>query len=711
MYTKDATTDTISTFVEVAGDSMHDKAISFIGPDGSAALKRWHSLIGIVTAIVGNILISFALNIQRYAHIRLNGEKIAKERSRTASRANTIKSYGSTGAAGQNGSDDHEREEAEAQESEPLIHAKRASMMYCDDGDHFQKTTYLHSPYWWAGITLMTIGEAGNFLAYGFAPASIVSPLGVVALISNCIIAPFMLKEEFRLRDFWGIAIATGGAVVVVLSAKTSEKKLGPHEVWDAITATEFEVYMGVTVFLILMLLWASPRYGHKTVLVDLGLVGLFGGYTALSTKGVASMFSSTLWRAFTTPVTYALLAVLLGTAVMQVRYVNKALQRFDSTQVIPVQFVLFTLSVIVGSAILYRDFEHGTAKRLVKFAGGCLLTFLGVSFITSGRGSHDEDEDKEAGDEEDDEVVIPAQNSRDVRPPFSSRTRTSRSCDVFVDEMEVSREPSHFSFAERTPKTPIRLPSTESVPEIRLTETPDLQNGDGAELESATLPSNAWRRSPNYIASSPSRQHSTSNLPTEARSSLPPLIEMDHPPKEIQRTHSQDNPHTHPKQQTLNPPQPDPAVRPATPARTSLSLIMPGPLSSPLSGGLSVVVADSLRRGVDPSFSAGGARSRKSSRSGPRRTKSSSQGLLSLFESESRDEVVDESSSNRNQVGGSDVQRTSHGKRSTTRLGEEDRSTSETFVPRSRARSLSIALGDFLRGRKGKPASDGDAV
>ena len=29
----------------------------------------------------------------------------------------------------------------------------------------------------------MTIGEAGNFLAYGFAPASIVSPLGVVALV------------------------------------------------------------------------------------------------------------------------------------------------------------------------------------------------------------------------------------------------------------------------------------------------------------------------------------------------------------------------------------------------------------------------------------------------------------------------------------------------------------------------------------------------
>jgi len=32
---------------------------------------KWASLIGIVTAISGNILISLALNIQRYAHLRI----------------------------------------------------------------------------------------------------------------------------------------------------------------------------------------------------------------------------------------------------------------------------------------------------------------------------------------------------------------------------------------------------------------------------------------------------------------------------------------------------------------------------------------------------------------------------------------------------------------------------------------------------------------
>src|SRR5208282_5277293 len=90
--------------------------------------------------------------------------------------------------------------------------------------------------------------------------------------------------------------------------------------------------------------------------------------------------------------------------SIMQVRYVNKALQRFDSTQVIPVQFVLFTLSVIIGSAVLYRDFEKTTVERAVKFVGGCLLTFFGVFLITSGRDSLTDDSDDE--DEGNDERI-----------------------------------------------------------------------------------------------------------------------------------------------------------------------------------------------------------------------------------------------------------------------------------------------------------------
>ncbi|KAJ4855400.1 magnesium transporter NIPA domain-containing protein [Trichoderma breve] len=395
--------------------------------DDEDALQRWSSLIGIITAIVGNVLIALALNVQRYAHTRLHKErKRLKQEARAAlKRAHSSSSNGSTqvgvygtiisddtgdhyqnGRSSTNGNgherglyDDPSDDEHDFAEDEPLMASFQSSATTASSdtntkSDKKPSSNYLKSPYWWLGQILITLGEAGNFLAYGFAPASIVSPLGVVALVSNCIIAPAMFHEKFRVRDFWGVVIAVSGVVTVVLSANQEETKLNPHDVWGAITTMEFEIYLGVTTFLIIVLMWASRIYGKRTILIDLGLVGLFGGYTALATKGVSSMLSTSFVGAFTTPVTYALIFILLSTAIMQIRYVNKALSRFDSTQVIPIQFVMFTLCVIIGSAVLYRDFEKTNKKQAAKFVGGCLLTFFGVFLITSGRDHRDDDED-----------------------------------------------------------------------------------------------------------------------------------------------------------------------------------------------------------------------------------------------------------------------------------------------------------------------------
>jgi drug/metabolite transporter (DMT)-like permease len=261
--------------------------------------ENWSSLIGIITAIIGNVLISFALNTQRYAHIRLEREWQEEARRRKRESQTTSPGARADVKSGQQYdspplvayTDDAERVDGNvvANEADPLLPAKssrsRPTLISNNSSasaagvpeDAYKQKSYLKSPYWWAGIILMTIGEAGNFLAYGFAPASIVSPLGVVALISNCMIAPFMLKEPFRMRDGLGVLVAVGGAVTVVFSASDNNPKLGPEEIWDLIRRWEFETYLAVTVAVIVTLMVASNRFGDKNILVDLGLVGLFG--------------------------------------------------------------------------------------------------------------------------------------------------------------------------------------------------------------------------------------------------------------------------------------------------------------------------------------------------------------------------------------------------------------------------------------------------
>ncbi|KAK8213184.1 hypothetical protein M8818_002482 [Zalaria obscura] len=497
---------------------------TFQKPTSGTPTGGWSSIIGIVCAIVGNVLISFALNTQRYAHIQLAREKkeAGEKHRQQENKKHTRGGYGTQeaqiaevrakkNATSRPDGEEYEVEEVEGSESQPLIprlHSRSSSStsgstIRPEDGHAapIQEKSYLRSPWWWLGIALMTVGECGNFLAYGFAPASIVSPLGVVALVSNCLIAPLMLHEQFRLRDALGVVIAVAGCVTVVLSASDSNPRLGPDKIWSLITHWTFETYLGITVSLIIILMYCSSRYGDRTILIDLGLVGLFGGYTALSTKGVASLLSNTVWRVVTFPITYLLVAVLITTAVLQIKYVNRALQRFDSTQVIPVQFVLFTLSVIIGSAVLYRDFERESAQNAGKFVGGCALTFLGVWFITSRRDkSPSNDEDEELDEENEDTIDL--QDEEGVQPEI----------------IERSSDAQRRSSARGQPRKELR--SFPSTPSIVISEHSDSDSQQSDFDELASMTANPWAASAARANLTSIHAKSTSILPIESESS-----------------------------------------------------------------------------------------------------------------------------------------------------------------------------------------------
>ncbi|CAO3619219.1 unnamed protein product [Cunninghamella echinulata] len=245
---------------------------------------------------------------------------------------------------------------------------------------------YLTSKLWWLGITLMIIGEVGNFVAYGFAPASTIAPIGCTTLVANVILAPLMLKEAFRKRDLIGIVLAVAGATTVVLSSNDQEVALSPELIMESILKTRSIVYFIITGVAIGVLTAISPWYGAESIMVDLGLVAIYGGYTVLCTKSVASLLSLTLFKMFTYPISYVLIIILVTTAILQIKYLNKALQRFDSTAVIPTQFVLFTIAAIIGSAVIYGDFDDAGMNQMSRFMTGCVIEFLGVYFITSKR-------------------------------------------------------------------------------------------------------------------------------------------------------------------------------------------------------------------------------------------------------------------------------------------------------------------------------------
>lgn len=242
----------------------------------------------------------------------------------------------------------------------------------------------------------------------------------------------------------------------------------------------------------------------------------------------------------------------------------NRALQRFDSTQVIPVQFVLFTISVIIGSAVLYRDFAAADADRFGKFFGGCAFTFLGVYLITSGRSRDGDDHDLEDLDDEENAIglVDEERYQDDVEDDAEERTRRKSSHSVTFDE-DVAPRGSRRSSKQQSNLTPPQTPP----PLISYTSTASSRFTNRSEGAESPLLSSPWRISENVLGRPQARPGTISSplLPSEAQMS---------------------NPST--------------PTRPSTLSRRSMARLTPGPLMSPLSSSLSAVVADNLRKGMD---------------------------------------------------------------------------------------------------------------
>jgi multidrug transporter EmrE-like cation transporter len=83
---------------------------------------------------------------------------------------------------------------------------------------------FYQSPLWWVGMACNILGELGNLLAYGFAPASVVAPVGAIGVVGNCLFAWYFLHERFGFRAILGAVVVMIGVTLVVLGAPAEPK-------------------------------------------------------------------------------------------------------------------------------------------------------------------------------------------------------------------------------------------------------------------------------------------------------------------------------------------------------------------------------------------------------------------------------------------------------------------------------------------------------
>lgn len=249
------------------------------------------------------------------------------------------------------------------------------------DGGH----GYLKDWLWWGGLLTMGAGEACNFAAYMFAPATLVTPLGALSVLISAVLSSHLLGEVLNVVGKLGCLLCVLGSILLVIHAPQEQEVTSLQEMTNKLLEPGFLVYMTVVLVLCAVLVfYFSPRVGQSNILVYISICSLLGAFTVSSVKGLAIAINTVIndVTVLANPLTWILLLTLIFSIVTQVNYLNKSLDTFNTLMVYPIYYVLFTSVVLSTSIILFQEWSSMSAVDVVTALGAFLVIVVGVAML-----------------------------------------------------------------------------------------------------------------------------------------------------------------------------------------------------------------------------------------------------------------------------------------------------------------------------------------
>ncbi|XP_061416087.1 magnesium transporter NIPA2-like isoform X1 [Lethenteron reissneri] len=262
-----------------------------------------------------------------------------------------------------------------------LMRLARAGSTRAGDGGH----AYLKEWLWWAGLITMAVGEAANFAAYAFAPASLVTPLGALSILVTAVLAWCVLGERLEHLGRLGCLLSVLGAVVMVVHAPQDVEVASLNEMLIHLQDPAFITYAVLVVCIAVALaVIAVPRFGNSSVLVYVLICSTVGSLSVASVKGLSLVLKELFMgkSVFTQPLTWCLLISLIACITTQINYLNKALDTFSTHVVTPVYYVAFTSCVVICSAILFQEWRGVGAVDVLAMLSGFGTVVIGIFLL-----------------------------------------------------------------------------------------------------------------------------------------------------------------------------------------------------------------------------------------------------------------------------------------------------------------------------------------
>ncbi|NXU58570.1 NIPA3 protein, partial [Turnix velox] len=245
--------------------------------------------------------------------------------------------------------------------------------------------SYLKEWLWWAGLLSMGLGEAVNFAAYTFAPATLVTPLGALSVLISAIMSSYFLNEKLNIHGKLGCVLSVLGSTVMVIHAPSEEEVTSLDEMGRKLQDPAFVTFaVLLTAVALTLIVVVAPRKGQTNILIYILICSLIGAFSVSSVKGLGIAIKELLeWKpVYRNPLVYILVVILVVSVSTQINYLNKALDVFNTSLVTPIYYVCFTTTVVTCSIILFKEWSTMDPGDIIGTLSGFCSILIGIFLL-----------------------------------------------------------------------------------------------------------------------------------------------------------------------------------------------------------------------------------------------------------------------------------------------------------------------------------------
>ena len=139
-----------------------------------------------------------------------------------------------------------------------------------------------------------------------------------------------------------------------------------------------------VSLSAIVLIYYYGPRYGQRNPLIFITITGSIGSLSVMGCKalGVAIKQSLNGDNQLTNRLTWFIIICVASCIAVQMNYLNKALDVFDTSVVTTILYVIFTSCVILASTILFNEWAVLTVTDVIGNFCGFITVICGIFLI-----------------------------------------------------------------------------------------------------------------------------------------------------------------------------------------------------------------------------------------------------------------------------------------------------------------------------------------